>query len=69
MTKDRCNSLNYYWNLKVIEAFAPMTRDVTCLDTYKDVKTMHCNKTWINFHRFLDFANTPILPKPCPLLS
>ena len=69
MTKDRCNSLNYYWNLKVIEAFARMTREVTCLETYKNVKTKHCSKTWINLHRFLDFANTRILPKTCPLLS
>ena len=69
MTKDRCNSFDYYWNLKVIEAFARMTREVTCLETYKNVKTKHCSKTWINLHRFLDFANTRILPKTCPLLS
>ena len=69
MAKDRCNSFDYYWNLKVIEAFARMTREVTCLETYKNVKTKHCSKTWINLHRFLGFANTRILPKTCPLLS
>ena len=30
---------------------------------------MHCSKTWINVHRFLDFANTRILAKTCPALS
>ena len=30
---------------------------------------MHCSKTWINLHRFLDFAHTRILPKTCPTLS
>ena len=30
---------------------------------------MHCSKTWIKLHRFLDFAHTRILPKTCPTLS
>ena len=34
-----------------------MTSDVTWLETYKNIKTMHCSKTWINLHRFLDFVN------------
>ena len=46
-----------------------MTSDVTCLETYQNMKTMHCSKTWINLHRFLDFANTCILPKTCPAPS
>ena len=46
-----------------------MKSDVTCLETYKKYKTTHCSKTWINVHRFLDFANTRILAKTCPALS
>ena len=46
-----------------------MTSDITCLEMYKNVKTMHWSKTWINLHRFLDFANTCIIPKMCPALS
>ena len=63
------SSLNYHWSLKFIEAFARMINDVICLETYKTAKTMHCSKTWINLHRFLEFANTLILLKTCPGLS
>ena len=50
----------------------PITCDVTCLETYKNIKTIHFNKTWINLiyvHRFLDFASTRVLLKTCPALS
>ena len=30
---------------------------------------MHCSQTWIKLHRFLEFANTRILPKTFPALS
>ena len=35
-----------------------MINSVICLETYQTSKTMHCSKTWINLHRFLDFANS-----------
>ena len=46
-----------------------MINGVICLETYQTSKTMHCSKTWINLHRFLDFANTRILLETCPGLS
>ena len=46
-----------------------MINGVICLETYQTAKTMHCSKTWINLHRFLDFANTRILLETCPGLS
>ena len=46
-----------------------MTSDIKCLEMYKNVKTMHWSKTWINLHRFLDFANTCIISKTCLALS
>ena len=46
-----------------------MTSDITCLEMYKNVTTMHWSKTWINLHRFLDFADTCIISKMCPALS
>ena len=64
------------WNRKLPQEFKAywsfrMTSDVTCSETYKSIKTMHCSETWISFylHRFLDFASTHILPKTCPALS
>ena len=46
-----------YWSFR-------MTSDVTCLETYKHINTMHCS-----LHRSLDFASSRILPKTCPALS
>ena len=53
-----------YWSFRSDDKW----RNVICLETYKNVKTMHCCKTGINWHWFLDFANTRILTKTCPAL-
>ena len=46
-----------------------MTSDLTCMETYKNVKTMHYSETWIKLHWFLYFASTRHLPKTCPTLN
>ena len=74
-----CNTRSQmeYWRFSVYFRFVDrfirsvqlgLTLDVICLETYKIVKTIHCSKTWINVHRFLDIAITGILPKTCPRL-
>ena len=76
MTKGRryailWNNLNYHWSLKLNWSFCSDEKWSNNLETYKNIKTMHCSKTGINLDRFLDFANTRdrILAKTCPALS